>query len=206
MNELALCSPGPKVVPMKRLLSLGVIALGFCVGCNKGDKPAAATAATPATATPAPSPSGLVAEGSIAPPIDVTAHTGEHVTLAAFKGKPVVLYFYPKDDTPGCTREASEIRDAWEKLKQTDAVVLGVSTQDNESHVAFANKYQLPFLLLPDKDGVIAGAYGVPLRLGIAKRVTFIIDRQGKIAKVFPEVNPSGHAAEILTVLTSLHS
>jgi peroxiredoxin Q/BCP len=185
---------------MKRLLSLALVVVSSSAACDKQDKPAGSTAAPTSPA------SGLAAEGSTAPAIDTTAHTGEHVTLAAFKGKPVVLYFYPKDDTPGCTKEASEIRDAWDKLKQTDAVVLGVSTDGNESHVAFANKYQLPFLLLPDKDGVIAQAYGVPLRLGTAKRVTFVIDRQGKIAKVFADVNPSGHAAEILGVLSSLRT
>jgi peroxiredoxin Q/BCP len=184
---------------MRRFSSLALIFACLSGGCDKADKPAGATPSASA-------PAGLAAEGSAAPAIDVTAHNGEHVTLTAFKGKPVVLYFYPKDDTPGCTKEASEIRDAWDKLKQTDAVVLGVSTDGAESHVAFANKYQLPFMLLPDNDGVIARAYGVPLTLGKAKRVTFIIDRQGKIAKVFPEVNPSGHAAEILGVLSSLHT
>ena len=184
---------------MKRLFSVALLVAAVCGACNKAEQ---ASTGAPA----ASSASGLVAAGSAAPAIDTTAHTGEHVTLAAFKGKPVVLYFYPKDDTPGCTKEASEIRDAWESLKKTDAIVLGVSTDGTESHVAFANKYQLPFMLLPDKDGTIAQAYGVPLTNGKAKRVTFVIDRQGKIAKVFPEVNPSGHAAEILAVLSSLHS
>jgi len=184
---------------MKRLFSVALLLATVCGACNKADQPS--------TGAPvAASPPGLVTAGSTAPAIETTAHTGEHVTLAAFKGKPVVLYFYPKDDTPGCTKEASEIRDAWEALKKTDAIVLGVSTDGTESHVAFANKYQLPFMLLPDKDGTIAQAYGVPLTLGKAKRVTFVIDRAGKIAKVFPEVNPSGHAAEILAVLSSLHS
>lgn len=153
-----------------------------------------------------PAPSGLAAVGNTAPSIESTAHNGTRVSLASLKGNPVVVYFYPKDDTPGCTREANEIRDLWQKIQQTGAVVLGVSTDDTESHVAFANKYSLPFLLLPDKDATIAKAYGVPLRMGTAKRVTFIIDRQGKVAKVFPEVNPQGHAAEILATLSSLSS
>ena len=149
---------------------------------------------------------GLVSAGAPAPSFETTAHNGTRVSLASLKGKPVVVYFYPKDDTPGCTKEASEIRDLWQKIEGTGAVVLGVSTDDNESHVAFANKYSLPFLLLPDKDAAIAKAFGVPLRMGTAKRVTFIIDRQGKVAKVFPEVNPQGHAAEILATLSSLSS
>ena len=184
---------------MKRLFSVALLLAAACAACNKAEP----------TGTGAPAAASRVWSRDrrvSAPAIDTTAHTGEHVTLAAFKGKPVVLYFYPKDDTPGCTKEASEIRDAWEALKKTDAIVLGVSTDGTESHVAFANKYQLPFMLLPDKDGTIAQAYGVPLTNGKAKRVTFVIDRAGKIAKVFPEVNPSGHAAEILAVLSSLHS
>src|SRR5262249_5897772 len=143
--------------------------------CTKSEQPQGAAAA----------PTALLAEGASAPPIDTTAHTGEHVSLAALRGKPVVLYFYPTDDTSGCTTEACEIRDAWQQFQEAGAVVLGVSTDDNPSHVAFAQKYKLPFLLLPDQGGAIAKAYGVPLRMGLAKRVTFIIDRQGKIAKVF---------------------
>jgi peroxiredoxin Q/BCP len=144
--------------------------------------------------------------GQKAPAFTLTADDGSKVRLADHAGSPVVLYFYPKDDTPGCTKEAGEIRDLHEKIQQTGAVVLGVSTDDNASHTAFASKYNLPFLLLPDKDGAIAKAFGVPLRMGTAKRVTFVIDRAGKISKVFPEVNPSGHGAEILAVLSSLKS
>jgi thioredoxin-dependent peroxiredoxin len=148
---------------------------------------------------------GLVTEGSMAPAIETTAHNGERVSLVAMRGKPVVLYFYPKDDTPGCTKEACSIRDAWHRFQAAGAVVLGVSTDDSKSHVAFAEKYHLPFLLLPDTDKKIAAAYGVPIRLGTAKRTTFVIDREGRIAKVFPEVNPAGHADEILAVLDGLH-
>jgi thioredoxin-dependent peroxiredoxin len=147
---------------------------------------------------------GLVKEGSVAPAIDAIAHSGERVSLAALKGKPVVIYFYPKDDTPGCTKEACEIRDAWNRFRAAGAVVLGVSTDDPKSHVAFADKYHLPFLLLPDSDERIAKAYGVPIRLGTAKRVTFVIDRQGNVAKVFPDVNPKGHAEEILAAIEKL--
>jgi thioredoxin-dependent peroxiredoxin len=147
---------------------------------------------------------GLVKEGSVAPAFDVVAHNGERVTLAALKGKPVVLYFYPKDDTPGCTKEACEFRDVWSLFQRAGATVLGVSTDDSQSHVKFAEKYHLPFLLLPDPDGSIAKAYGVPLRLGTAKRVTFLIDAQGKVAKVFPDVTPKGHAEQILAALDDL--
>jgi peroxiredoxin Q/BCP len=185
-----------------KLLSPLVVAFACALGACQSDKASDKTSAP----APAPAPGGLVAEGSPAPLIESTAHDGTHVSMAALKGKPVVVYFYPKDDTPGCTKEAGEIRDLHEKIQQTGAVVLGVSTDDNTSHAAFAAKYNLPFMLLPDKDGAIAKAFGVPLRLGTAKRVTFVVDRAGKIAKVFPDVNPTGHGAEILSVLSSLKS
>jgi peroxiredoxin Q/BCP len=174
-------------------LWLGILCLlaSAIAGCAKSEQPQGSAAA----------PQNLLAEGTVAPPFDVTAHNGDHVTLAALRGKPVVLYFYPKDDTSGCTKEACEIRDAWKQFQDAGAVVLGVSTDDNASHTAFADKYKLPFPLLPDTGGVIAKAYGVPIRLGMVKRVTFIIDRQGKITKVFPDVNPAGHASEILAAL-----
>jgi peroxiredoxin Q/BCP len=178
---------------MKTWLGLLCLLAAVFAGCAKSEQPQGSAAA----------PQGLLAEGVAAPSFDSTAHTGEHVSLASLRGKPVVLYFYPKDDTSGCTKEASEIRDAWQEFQKAGAVVLGVSTDDAASHVAFADKYKLPFLLLPDTGGTIAKAYGVPLRLGMVKRVTFIIDRQGKIAKVFPDVNPAGHASEILAALST---
>jgi thioredoxin-dependent peroxiredoxin len=147
---------------------------------------------------------GLVNEGSVAPAIEAIAHNGERISLAALKGKPVVLYFYPKDDTPGCTKEACEIRDAWGRFQAAGATVIGVSTDDATSHAKFADKHHLPFPLLPDPDRRIAKDYGVPVRLGFAKRVTFIIDRQGNVAKVFPDVNPKGHAEEILAAIDKL--
>jgi len=182
-----------------KLLSPLVLAFACALGACQSDNKTAGPA-------PAESSTGLAVEGSPAPRIESTAHDGTHVSMDALKGKPVVVYFYPKDDTPGCTKEAGEIRDLYEKIQQTGAVVLGVSTDDNASHTAFANKYNLPFSLLPDKDAAIAKAFGVPLRMGTAKRVTFVIDRGGKIAKVFPEVNPTGHGAEILAVLSTLKS
>jgi peroxiredoxin Q/BCP len=126
------------------------------------------------------------------------------VHLAALRGHPVVLYFYPKDDTPGCTREACELRDAYQAILGTGAVIIGISTQDNASHAAFADKYHLPFLLVPDDGGRIARAYRVPLILGLARRVTFVIGRDGNVAKVFPNVTPTGHAAEVLAAIQAL--
>jgi peroxiredoxin Q/BCP len=176
---------------MQRSLPYLFVALGVAFGCARAGSDGSREGA-------------LVNEGSAAPAIETIAHNGERVSLAALKGKPVVIYFYPKDDTPGCTKEACEIRDAWSRFRAAGAVVLGVSTDDSKSHVAFADKYHLPFLLLPDPDKHIAKAYGVPIRLGTAKRVTFVVDPLGNVAKVFPDVSPKGHAEEILAVIEKL--
>jgi peroxiredoxin Q/BCP len=169
-------------------------------GCSKSTPdtaPAASSSAAQAEST-------LLAVGAPAPALEATAHNGENVSLAALKGKPVVVYFYPKDDTPGCTIEAKGIRDEWKDFTGTGAVVIGVSTDGNESHKAFAEKYELPFLLVPDPDAKIAGMFGVPLRKNYASRVTFLIGRDGKIAKVFPDVKPDGHAKELVAAIRTL--
>jgi peroxiredoxin Q/BCP len=177
-----------------------VAALGMLGACKKGNEPAGghAPAATPAQ--------GLLESGDEAPRIETVAHDGSAVKLADYRGKPVVVYFYPKDDTPGCTVEAQGFRDEWKGLTERGVVVLGVSTDDNASHKAFAEKYELPFKLLPDTDRKIATAFGVPVVNGHAKRVTFVIDKQGKIARVFPEVTPKGHADEVLAAVAALES
>ncbi|MCA9645660.1 MAG: peroxiredoxin [Polyangiaceae bacterium] len=207
---------------MSRLAySTAIAALVLCA-CNeekptetpaKADTSAAAdtspgadnSGAPAATAPSAETVDGTLLEvGAAAPAIDATAHDGEKVSLEKLKGKPVIVYFYPKDDTPGCTIEAQQIRDSYEDLSKTGAVVLGVSSDSNTSHSEFAKKYSLPFKLLPDSDHAIAKAFGVSLRGGKAARVTFLIDKQGKIAKVFPKVNPDGHAKELLEALKAL--
>jgi thioredoxin-dependent peroxiredoxin len=160
-----------------------------------------AACAKPAAETPPTPPSGPLAAGTVAPAIDATAHDGSHVTLASLKGKPVVLYFYPKDDTPGCTIEAQAFRDSIADFKAVGATIIGVSTQDNTSHQAFAEKHELPFLLLPDTDHKIAQAYGVDTSKGYAARVTFVIAPDGKVAKTFPEVKVQGHDAEVLAAV-----
>jgi thioredoxin-dependent peroxiredoxin len=148
-----------------------------------------------ADATPAPA---LLAVGTPAPDFTTVAHDGQKVELSKLKGKWVVLYFYPKDDTTGCTKEACDFRDNWSTLQKRGVAVFGVSTQDNGSHKAFAAKYNLPFPLLPDDKGEIAGKYKVPLMGGLARRITYLIGKDGKIAHVWPAVNPVGHAGEIL--------
>jgi thioredoxin-dependent peroxiredoxin len=194
---------------MRRNTLVIVAALGVLGACNKTEQragdPAPAPSETP-TPTATAEKKGLLERGDEAPTVEAVAHDGSQVKLADYRGKPVVVYFYPKDDTPGCTVQAQGFRDEWTDLAKSGAVVLGVSTDDNESHKAFAAKYELPFLLLPDTDQKIATAFGVPIVNGHAKRVTFVIDKQGKVARVFPEVTPKGHADEVLAAVAALES
>jgi peroxiredoxin Q/BCP len=145
----------------------------------------------------------LLAVGAQVPDVSAPAQDGKLVNLRALKGKPIIVYFYPKDDTTGCTIEAKGIRDQYAELGSR-AVVLGVSEDSLDSHKAFASKYDLPFSLLDDSSHALATAFGVPLTSGHAKRVTFVIDASGKVSKVFPNVDPSGHAAELLEALKAL--
>jgi|YelNatPaOPRAMG01_1025707.scaffolds.fasta_scaffold04332_15 peroxiredoxin Q/BCP len=144
--------------------------------------------------------------GDAAPDFTATASDGSTVRLKDYLGKSnVVLYFYPKDDTPGCTKEACGVRDDYAEFAKLNAVVFGVSYDSVESHKKFTAKYNLPFLLLADTDRKIAEAYGAGSKLlPVAKRVTFVIDRQGKIAYVNPKVSPAAHSAEIRDVLAKL--
>jgi len=147
----------------------------------------------------------MVKEGTTAPSFKTTDANGEPVNLKDFRGKKVVLYFYPKDDTPGCTKEACSFRDAFSKFKKQGITILGVSPDSEKSHQKFTAKYKLPFTLLADTDHSIADAYGV---YGEKKfmgrtymgfhRTTFLIDEKGKIKKVFEKVKPEDHADEVL--------
>src|SRR5882724_2857462 len=148
----------------------------------------------------------LLAAGTPAPDFVATAHDGRRIALADLRGRYVALYFYPKDDTPGCTNEACGFRDAATSLQEAGVVVLGVSEQDNVSHAAFAEKYHLPFPLLPDERGEIAAAYHVPVTLGMARRITYLVDKDGRIARVWPSVTPTGHANEILSSVGALRA
>jgi peroxiredoxin Q/BCP len=161
--------------------------------------------AAPPTAAAAPTAeaSTLLAVGSQVPDVSAVEQGGKTIKLRELKGKPLIVYFYPKDDTTGCTIEAKGIRDQYKELKER-AVVLGVSSDTQDSHKAFADKYSLPFPLLVDTSHAVAEAFGVPLNGGHAKRVTFVIDKDGKVAKVFPNVNPDGHATELLDALKTL--
>jgi peroxiredoxin Q/BCP len=150
----------------------------------------------------------MLKPGDVAPDFSLAADDGKAVALKDLRGRPVVLYFYPKDDTPGCTKEACQFRDSWKDVQQTGAVVLGVSPDSTTSHQKFKEKYSLPFPLLADVDHQVASAYGAwgeksmyaKKYQGIL-RTTFLIDRTGRIARVFEKVKPDGHAAEVLAAL-----
>jgi peroxiredoxin Q/BCP len=144
------------------------------------------------------------AVGSAAPEFTLTDQTGRLRQLAEWRGKWVVLYFYPKDDTPGCTEEACTFRDDLEQLSALDAQVVGISVDTAASHKAFAEKYHLPFPLLADAKAEVATDYGALsdwLVMKVAKRYTFLISPQGKIAKVYLSVDTSRHSAEIVSDL-----
>jgi peroxiredoxin Q/BCP len=147
-------------------------------------------------------------EGDVAPDFSVATNGGGKISLADFKGKNVILYFYPKDDTPGCTKEACAFRDQYAEFTRRGAVVFGVSTDSVKSHDKFVEKFKLPFSLLADEDKKIVEAYGVwgeksfmGRKYEGTNRVTFLIGEDGRIRKIWPKVKPDEHAAEILAVL-----
>lgn len=147
----------------------------------------------------------MIKEGATAPAFKTRDASGETVSLKDLRGQKVVLYFYPKDDTPGCTKEACSFRDAFAKFKKNGITVLGVSPDSEASHKKFVTKYKLPFTLLADTDRSIAEAYGVwgekkfmgRTYMGVHRK-TFLIDEKGKIKKVFEKVKPEDHASEVL--------
>lgn len=196
---------------MARIHWLICCALPAALACNRAGNVESTQAAASAAVVTAPDHVSAPAEaamptaaplavGADVPDVAAEAQDGTTVRLRELKGRPLVIYFYPKDDTPGCTVEAKGIRDEYAELKSR-AVVLGVSSDSVESHKAFASKYELPFLLLDDSNHALASAFGVPVSSGHAKRMTFVIDAAGKVRKVFPNVNPDGHAAELIQAL-----
>jgi peroxiredoxin Q/BCP len=149
-------------------------------------------------------------EGDEAPDFTLRSDDGRDVTLSSLRGKQVVLYFYPKDDTPGCTTQACGIRDVYGELEREGAVVLGVSPDDERSHVKFKDKYELPFTLLADEEHRVADEYGVwgekkymgRTYFGV-NRSTFVIDENGNVKRVMHKVKPDTHADEVLETLRS---
>jgi peroxiredoxin Q/BCP len=147
---------------------------------------------------------GLLPSGAAAPELVGHSLAGEDVRLSALRGKPVVVYFYPQDETPGCTKEACAFRDAWKDLAKNDIVVVGVSSNSRERHQAFQQHHQLPFPLVSDDSGEIGAAYGVSKKLWGYDRVTFLVDRNGKVAHVWPAVDPGIHAREVIAEASKL--
>lgn len=148
---------------------------------------------------------GLLQPGAEAPDFVARDQAGVVQRLSGLRrDRPAVLFFYPRDGTPGCTEEACAFRDAWDRLEEAGAVVIGVSTDDVESHARFAGEHELPFPLLADPSAEVLDRYGVATQLGMAARVTFIIDAEGRIARVFENVDPAVHADRVLAVLRDL--
>jgi peroxiredoxin Q/BCP len=203
---------------MKRLPIVMFSAALALAACRKADEkaagvapapapaaaPAAAAPAAPTAAAPAPAPLGdskLLAVGTPAPDVTGKSFDGQEISLAKLVGKPVVVYFYPKDGSPGCTTEAHDFRDDSAAFAALGAVVVGVSTDTIESHKSFTETEKLNFPLLSDADGKIAAKFGVDTTRGYARRTTFVIGKDGKIAKVFPDVHVQGHSDEVLAAV-----
>ena len=150
----------------------------------------------------------MIEEGKQAPDFELQTDAGETVKLSDFRGRPVVLYFYPKDDTPGCTRQACGIRDAYAEFERAGAAVFGISADTQASHERFKSKYSLPFTLLADPEKKVTKQYGVlKTYMGImemARRDTFIIDPKGRIAKHYENVEPEGHSQVVLDEIKAL--
>jgi thioredoxin-dependent peroxiredoxin len=150
---------------------------------------------------------GQMAVGETAPDFSLKDQHGESRDMLAYRNRWVVLYFYPRDDTPGCTREACRFRDDYPAAKNLGAEILGISVDSSESHAAFAGKYGLPFPLLADTDGRVARQYGALWSLGplrFARRRTFIIGPRGKIEKIYRKVRPDTHSRQVLEDLRRL--
>lgn len=153
----------------------------------------------------------MLAPGAVAPDFTLPTDSGETLTLSSLRGRPVVLFFYPKDDTSGCTTEACEFRDLFPRFDASKAVVLGMSPDPVKSHQKFKVKYELPYPLIADTEKVALQAYGVwkeksmygKKYMGV-ERTTVVIDATGKVAKVFEKVKPAGHAAEVMAVVDAL--
>ena len=164
----------------------------------------------PLSPTASDYPPKVVSEGEPAPDFSATTDAGERVSLSDYRGRPVVLYFYPKDDTPGCTMQAQGIRDAYAEFERAGAVVLGVSPDSEKQHVKFKEKYDLPFTLLADPEHEVAERYGTwgekkykgKTYWGVS-RTTVLVASDGTVAKIMHDVDPDTHADDVLAALAS---
>jgi len=183
--------------PLASVLILA--ALGACDAKPKSDVSTSASATTASASAPT-----SLKEGDPAPDVEMALQDGRKLKLSSLKGQMVVVYFYPKDQTQGCTIEAQNFRDRFEDLTKAGIKVIGVSTQDAVSHKAFIEKEKLPFDLAVDEDKSLAKAFGVPLlALGFHSRQTFLIGKDGTMKKIWREVKPKDHADEVLSAARS---
>ncbi len=190
-----------------RLSSVALVVLGLAsFACEKtppgpaATTPASEPAATSGTTgtTGAAAAAGEITVGKAPPTFSVTAHDGTKIDLKERLGKqPIVVYFYPKDETPGCTTEACSFRDNWVALEKANVLLIGVSADSLESHKAFAEHHKLPFKLVSDADGAIAKSYGVPFQ-GYTGRQSFVIGKDGNVKKIYRTVDVTAHAQQIL--------
>jgi thioredoxin-dependent peroxiredoxin len=147
---------------------------------------------------------GLLPVGASAPDVAARDAADVEVRLSSLRGRPVVVYFYPADGTPGCTKEACAFRDTWTRFETAKVGVIGVSSNSLSSHKDFQKEQHLPFPLASDEQGTIGAAYGVSKKVWGYDRVTFLVDKQGKVAKVWPSVDPGVHAGEVLEAAAAL--
>ncbi len=196
----------------RNLLLIAALASALLVAaCGSSSSSSAGgtkTEGQPSAQSPAQSSAqtaGQIAEGSAAPDFALPSDDGRMVKLSDFRGKqPVVLYFYPKDESPGCTKEACSFRDNLAEFKKAGIEVLGVSVDSAEAHRKFREKEKLNFTLLSDEDKEVTRRYGVLGSSGVASRVTFIIDKSGAVRKIYRDVSPADHAAEVLAFARTL--
>lgn len=146
----------------------------------------------------------LPAPGSMAPSFSALDQAGKARTVEEFRGRPLVLFFYPADGSPGCTKEACAFRDAWQRYEAANVAVVGVSTNDVSSHAKFAAEHNLPFALLADTEQQVMRAYGVKSTMGFAQRVSILVDADGRVVRVWPDVDPGVHATEVLAAVSAL--
>jgi len=147
---------------------------------------------------------GLLPVGAKAPDLIGEAPDSGTTRLSAVRGHPAIVYFYPKDGTPGCTKEACAFRDAFDRYQRLQVAIFGVSRDSSEIHAEFRKSHHLPFLLVADESGAVANAYGVSSPVGMSARVTFLIDESGRVARVWPDVDPAVHESEVLTAIEAL--
>lgn len=169
---------------MKRRIPVLTLALGLLAACATTTRPDGGT--------------GLLEVGAPAPAVSASDQDGAVRTIAEASGKYLVVYFYPKDGTPGCTEEACAFRDVWSHFEASGVMIYGVSSDDVASHKAFATEKKIPFPLIADTSGAWAAAFGVDSTLGFMERVSFLVAPDGKIAMTYPSVDPGLHASQIL--------